>query len=61
MSHRARRQSGGLFGIRAVAFENRNAREGAQIGRDVSTRRLHVRGDRNAEAVVLDVEEHRQT
>src|SRR6185312_2873919 len=50
----------GLLGDRAIPLEHGEPGERAQIGGNVAAWSLHFSRHRDAEAVVLDIEEHRQ-
>src|SRR5438067_1209877 len=58
--HRAAGELGGRSGIGAVALEDREARERAQVRGNVAARGLQTRGHGNPEAVVLDGGEQRE-
>jgi hypothetical protein len=46
--------------VGAVAFQDGEPGEGGEVRRDVAARGLQLRGHRDAERVVLDIEQHRQ-
>jgi hypothetical protein len=60
MRHRLRQQPGRFRRLGAVARQDFEIAEAAQVPGDVAARRLVGRGHRDAKFIVLDVEEHRQ-
>ena len=60
VGHRFLKQTGSVRRLGAIAISHQEIAERREVGRDVAAWRLEAGRDRDAVAVVLDIEEHRQ-